>query len=157
MSQYYVSTAIIGSIGVYYGYYYVKGYVQNYVQNYVMERVMEELNKKQDQDSEIFKPMEKSKSAIILYNHGGKSHNICVPYDRSKSRKMLRKEVFLVRSDSDQVNNNYENEQRVEITHKPGVPYSLCAKDMGGTKIIVTKDGETIREYGEDEIPNFLD
>ena len=149
MSQYYVPTIIVSSIGIYYGYYYIKSYVQGYVQDYVMKRVLEELNKKQDQNSEIFKPMEKSKSAIILYNHGGKNHNICVPYDRSKSRKMLRKEVFLVRLD--------DHENRVEITHKPGVPYLLSAKEMGGIKIVVTKDGETIREYGEDEIPNFLD
>ena len=153
MNSYYVPTIIVssvGSIGIYYGYYYVKGYIKNYI----MERVMEELNRKQNQEAEIFKPMEKSKSAIILYNHGGKSHNICVPYDRSKSRKMLRKEVFLVRLD-DQENNNQENQ--IEITHKPGVPYLLSAKDMGGIKIIVIKDDETIREYGEEEIPNFLD
>ena len=148
MSQYYyVPSVIIGSVGIYYGYYYVRSYLQKYI----MDQVMTELNKKQDGEAEIFKPLEKSKSAIILYSHGGKNHKVCVPYDRSKSRNMLRKQVFLIRT------NENEDEQWNEITHKPGIPYLLSAKDMGGIKIIIVKDGETIKEYSEDEIPNYLD
>ena len=129
------------SVGLYYGYQYGKSYLNNYI----IKQVMDELNKKQEKDGVIFQPLERTKSAVILYNHGGKEHKVCVPYDRSKSRAMLRKKVFLIRDDD-----------RIEITHKPGVPYSLSAKDMGGNKIIVTKDNRTIKEYTDIEIPNYL-
>lgn len=134
-----------GSVSLYYVYYYAKSRLYKYLMN----RMMEELNKKQESEDILFQPLERTKSAVILYKHGGKEHKVCVPYDRSKSRIMLRKEVYLVR-------NGGEKEERIEITHKPGVPYLLSAKEMGGSKIIVIKDNKIIKEYGEDEKPAYL-
>ena len=60
---------------------------------------------------------------------------------------MLRKEVKLV----------LEDNTEVDITHKPGVPYTLSANEMGGNKIVIFKDGKVIKEYFGNEIPNYLD
>jgi len=142
-----VTMILLGSgIGFYYGYQYVKSYLNNYI----IDRVMKELNKKQEDDGILFKQLERTKSAVICYKHGGKDHKVCVPYDRSKSRPMLRKKVFLVRNDDNE-------EKLLEITHKPGVPYLLSATEMGGSKIIVIKDSKIVKEYKKEDIPNFLD
>ena len=137
----YFTIIFSATISIYYSYKYGKYYLEKYIIN----RIMKELNKKQEDEGIVFIPMEKTKSAVILYKHGGKEHKVCVHYDRTKLRPMLRKKVFLIKSD-----------ERIEITHKPGVPYLLTAKDMGGIKIIVVKDNNTIKEYQEEEIPNYL-
>lgn len=136
--------------------YYGFGFVKNKIIQYATSQVLKKLNETQEKQEVLFRPFERSKSAVILYNHGGMNHKVCVPYDRSKSRKMLRKKVFLVRLVSNEVSNENPAEERIEITHKPGIPYLLSAHDMGGTKIIVTKDGNIIQEYSEHEIPKYL-
>lgn len=139
MNYFYISLA---GISLYYGYYYGK----NYLNQYIMSKVLNELNKKQNEEGEVFKPLEKSKSALILYKHGGKDHRVCIPYDRSRVISMMRKDVKLI-----------TNEGEIDITHKPGIPYLLSAFQMGGNKILVKKDNKIIREYVEHEIPNYLE
>ena len=129
--------------------YYVYSYGKSFLNKYIINQVLKELNNKQEDEGILFKQLGRTKSAIILYKHGGKEHSVCVPYDRSNLRTMLRKKVFLI-------NSNIDN-NKIEITHKPGVPYSLSAKDMGGIKIIVMKDNTIIKEYAQSEIPNYLD
>lgn len=121
-------------------------YGKTYLNNYILSRVNEELNKTQDQEGINFRVFEKSKSAVVLYKYGGKEHKVCIPYDRTKSTNMLRKEVKLIK-----------NEETIDITHKPGVPYLLSSEDMGGDKIIVIKDNSVIKEYFGDEIPGYLE
>lgn len=121
-------------------------YGKTYLNNYILSRVNEELNKNQDQEGINFRVFEKSKSAVVLYKYGGKEHKVCIPYDRTKSTNMLRKEVKLIK-----------NEETIDITHKPGVPYLLSSEDMGGDKIIVIKDNSVIKEYFGDEIPGYLE
>lgn len=130
-------------IGLYYGYYYGK----NYLNQYILNKVLDELDKKQNNEEVLFKPLERSNSALIFYKNGGKDHKVCIPYDRSKATSMLRKEVKLYFTDG----------ETIDITHKPGVPYLLSANDMGGVKIIVSKNNINIKEYSEDQIPNFLE
>lgn len=123
---------------------------KEYLSNYVLAKVNEELAKKQNDEGITFKTLEKSKSAVVLYKYGGKEHKVCIPYDRSKSTNMLRKEVRLV-IDQEGI------EEKIDITHKPGVPYLLSANDMGGSKIIILKDNKIIKEYIGNEIPNYLE
>ena len=144
LSYLYPITIIGGGFGIYYGYQYSKKILNNYIIN----RVLEELNKKQENEGVLFQPLSRTKSAVIVYKHGGKEHKVCVPYDRSKSRAMLRKQVFLIRDEGEQ--------DRIEITHKPGVPYLLSASEMGGIKIIVIKDNQVVKEYESNEVPKFL-
>lgn len=115
---------------------------------YVMSEVKKELDKRMrdEDDQELFKPHERCKSAIIKVTHGGKSHNIFIPYDRSKSTSMLMRKVYLIRDG-----------QEIELSQKPGVPFLVSAQDLGGDKIIL-KDfsGEHLHEYTANEVPNFL-
>lgn len=130
------------AVGAYCAFHYGKIYLNDYILN----RVNEELNKKQDQEGVSFKTFERTKSAVVLYKYGGKEHKVCIPYDRTKSTSMLRKEVKLISVDGE-----------IDITHKPGVPYLLSANEMGGSKITVVKDGKIIKEYIDDEIPGYLE
>ena len=145
ISYFYPIGFVIGSISCYFGYKYGKLWLNGYIIN----KVMKQLNNIQEEERISFQPVSRTKSALIVYKHDGKLHKVCVPYDRTKSRNMLRKKVFLVQSE----NNNVE---RIEITHKPGVPYLLSASDMGGIKIIVIKDNRIINTYTSEEIPNYL-
>lgn len=139
MNYFYISLA---GVSLYCGYYYGRSYLKQYILN----QVLKELNKKQDEEGEIFKPLEKSKSALILYKHGGKDHRVCIPYDRSRVISMMRKDVKLITDDDE-----------IDITHKPGIPYLLSAFQMGGIKIVVKKDNKVVREYTDHDIPNYLE
>ena len=139
---YYGFAGIGGIVGVYYGYYTVK----NIFVGYVMTKVNEELNKRMEKEEEesSFKPMH-TNSAILKINHGGKSHSVYVPYNRKKSVAMMRKRVFLIKG-----------EEKIEITQKPGIPYIICAKDLGGESIVIEDlEGNIVKDYKEDEIPSF--
>nr|QBK91635.1 MAG: uncharacterized protein LCPAC302_02550 [Pithovirus LCPAC302] len=142
-----MNTYVVGSIGVigllYLGYKYGK----KTFKRYILDQVLKELDSRMEETDISFHPIKHTRSAMVLFNHGGKQHKICVPYDTSKRRNMLRKKVYLIKG----------NERLLEITHKPGVPYLLSANDMGGTKIIVEKDGKTVQEYENDTVPKYLD
>jgi len=112
-----------------------------------MGKVNEELDRRMeaDKEQELFKPVHKN-SAVIMVNQAGKTHSVYIPYDRKKSSSMLRKKVFLIK----------ENE-KIDISQKPGVPYLITAKQLGGQKIVVEDlTGEIIKTYTEDEVPNYL-
>ncbi len=126
--------------------YYSYGYLKRKITSHILTKVQEKLDSNMDNEVISFRPIPKTKSALISFTHGGKQHHVSVPYDRSKGRKMGRMVVWLVGS-----------EERIDITHKPGIPYLLSAEQMGGDKIIVMKDGNTIKEYSGDEIPNWLE
>jgi len=144
LDYYWPITLVTLSVVGYFGYYWGK----QKLNDYIMRQVMEKLNNNMDEEGVTFVPFKRTQSAMVVFNHGGKQHNVCIPYDRSKGRKMLRKKVWLVRG---------EENEKIEITHKAGVPYLLSAKDMGGNSIIVTKDNKTISKYNEEEIPNYLE
>lgn len=141
----YIVPLTLMSISSYYGYYFGKAYLQKYISNWVMEELTNKLNEKQENEEITFHPVERTNSALISYKHGSKDYKICVFFDDTKVRSMLRKEVFLIKDD-----------QRINITHKPGIPYLLSAADIGGNSIIVIKDDEIIKTFNKDEIPKFL-
>lgn len=130
------------AIGSYYGYSYLKSYVSKYI----TDQVMMKLNEISNSEEVKFKPFQKQPSALVVFNHGGKSHNICIPFDQNKAKYMRRKDVYLIR-DGDEI----------EITHKPGVPYLLSAEEMGGDSIVVKKDGTILKIYNSTEIPKYLE
>lgn len=138
---------IIGGVGCYYGYFYIKNKFNQLIANKIISKLDENMNKQESN----FIPLRKTQSALISFESGGKQHKICVPYDRTKARHMLRKKVFLVCIKSD------ETQDKIEITHKTGVPYLLSAEMMGGESIIVMKDEAIIKTYDKHEIPNFLE
>ena len=139
------STVSIGILGIagYYGYVYGK----NKFYKYVMGKVNEELDRRMeiDKNEELFKPVHKN-SAVIMVNQAGKTHSVYVPYDRKKSTSMIRKKVYLIK-----------DEEKLDISQKPGVPYLINAGQLGGTEIIVEDmSGDIIKRYSKDEIPNYL-
>jgi hypothetical protein len=137
------SIPLIGYVG-YKGYEYGKSRFYEYV----FAKVSEELDRRlqKEDEEELFKPNAKSKSAIIKFSHGGKTHDVYIPYDRSKSTSMLRKRIFLIRED-----------KKIELVQKPGIPYLVSADQMGGTQIIVENlSGEIIRTYSESEVPGYF-
>ena len=128
------------------GLYYSRQYITLYVAGIVMQGMKDKMDQELDNEGIAFVPFARTKSARVLFKDGGKSYNVCIPYDRSKSRAMLRKKVILIGDGF-----------REDITHKPGIPYLLTPAQMGGQKIIVTKDNKIIHEYGPDDMPNYLD
>lgn len=134
-------------IGGYYSYKYAKTYINSYITNKVMKKLDEISNSQEIK----FKQFGRHPSAVVLFEHGGKSHNICIPFDQSKARYMRRKRVFLIKEHDDQIT------EEIEITHKAGVPYLLSAEEMGGNKIVVRKDNNTLKEYSSSEVPKYLE
>lgn len=120
-------------------------YAKKYLQEYILKRVMEELDRrlKEEEDQEHFKPIHKN-SVVVKVKHAGNTHPVFLPYNRRKSTAMLRKKVFLIKED-----------QKIDISQKPGIPYLVSAEDLGGEKIIVENlDGEIVHSYSGKEIPN---
>ena len=142
--NYYFWGSVIGFVSIYSSY---KGYfyMKEKLYNHIIEKVNEKL-KNDIEDEDLFKPLHKNSSAVINVKHNGKTHPVYIPYDRRKSVSMLRKRVFLLKDD-----------QKEDMTQKPGVPYLVSAKDLGGDSIIVEDlSGEFLKSYTEDEIPGFL-
>jgi hypothetical protein len=131
----------LGGLAIYESYFYGK----RKVSEYVMGKVFEELNKRMEQENkeEMFKPVEPN-AAIIKVTSSGKTHSVYVPYNRKRCTAMLRKKVYLIKDG-----------EKIELTQKPGIPYLICAANMGGTSIIVENlDGEQVFTFSENEIPN---
>ena len=84
---------------------------------------------------------------IEIEKHGRKQ-TIYLPYDVEVAKEMLKYKVYLV---------DKKNEEH-DITHPPGITYSISAFHLGGEKIIVKEraTGKIIREYDETDIPNFF-
>ena len=125
--------------------YYMYYYGIDKVKNYIIESVLEYLKDKNNHDIS-FKQFGKSESAVILFEYGGKQSKVHIPYNRRKLVSMVSKKVFLI----------YHDGERIEITHKPGVPYLISAHEMGGEKIVVEKEGKVILTYESDETPKYL-
>lgn len=137
-----LATSSVVGIGCYYTY----GYVKKKLANHIVSKVKQELDNNMDDLEVTFQPIRKTKSALVVFTHGGKQHRVSVPYDRSKGRTMTRKQVWLVSGDT-----------RTNITHKPGIPYLMTAEELGGEKIVVEKDNKVVREYGLEDTPNYLE
>ena len=123
-------------------------YSRRYLTGYVMERVKEELDKRMEREDEQehFKPLERSLSAKIKVIHAGKTDHIFVPYDRRKSLNMLTMKVYLIK-----------NGEKIEITQKAGIPYLICAKDMGGEEIIAENiDASYVKRFDKEERPMYI-
>ncbi len=140
----YTTLTMIGGIGFisYYTYYCVKYKIRQYVADQVVKKVNEISNSEEVK----FKQFQGHPSALVIFDYGGKSYNLCVPFDQAKAIHMRRRNAYLVKG-----------EERIEITHKPGIPYMISAKEMGGEKIIVDKDGIVLKEYGADDVPKYLE
>lgn len=120
-------------------------YGKRKLEEYIVRRVMEDLDRrmKREDEEEMFKPIH-SNSAQIKVTHGGKSHKIYLPYNRRKSTSMLRKRVYLIK-----------NGEKLDISQKPGIPYLICAEDLGGESIVIENlDGDVVHTYSKDEVPN---
>ena len=144
MNYFWIIGSITGLICVYKGYHYGKYKLYEYVVQKVNEKLDEKL--KQEESEELFKPLHKNSSAVIKVKHGGKTNSIYVPYDRRKSTYMLGKKVFLIK-----------DEEKIDISQKPGIPYLICASELGGENIIVEDlSGNFIKSYLKDEIPRYL-
>lgn len=138
-SYWFGSVLGLGALG-YFGY----KYSREKMNDYIMGKVMRELDKRLENE-EGFTPMKKTSSAMIKINHGGKSHSIYVPYNRRKSTKMLQTRVFLLKG-----------EEKIPISQKPGIPYLVSAKDLGGDIILIEdRDGNVLKVYKDDEVPDF--
>ena len=122
-------------------------YGKRKLEEYIVKRVLKELDN-QIENEDMFKPMHKN-SAVIKLVSGGKKHSIYVPYNSRKSTTMLRRRVYLLKGETD-------NPEKIDISQKPGIPYLICARDLGGFSILVENlDGEVVKTYNEDEIPSF--
>lgn len=69
-----------------------------------------------------------SRSMTLTYERNGVKYRLTVPFARSIISEMMGKRVYLV-----------TNNEKIEITQQPGVPYLVTAQDIAGlgSKIIV--------------------
>jgi hypothetical protein len=142
-----ISTCLVG-VGCisYWGYTWGK----NKFRSYLMSRVKDELDRrmKEEDEKQVFKPLRKTKSAMISFDHGGKQHKAFVPYNRRKASTMIGKTVYLIKDENG-------DEVRENITQKPGIPYIVSAQDLGGKSIeVVDNEGQVLHRYIDDQIPD---
>ena len=74
---------------------------------------------------------ESDMSASIIYEWMWSQYILLVPYSRKHIADMTQFKVELLRDNKDPLN----------ITQQPGIPYLICAKDLGGSPIrIINED-----------------
>ena len=154
MTNYVLGLTILGT-ATYGIYYYGINMAKNYIGDKILSSIIEKEKAKFENTDPDFRIFGRSKSAVVVFNHIGKDYKIHIPYDKSKTRSMMKKKVFLIRKLKTKDPERTENE-KIEITHKPGIPYLLTAKEMNGLKIIVEIDTKLVKEYQENEAPKFL-
>lgn len=152
MDTYLVYPVLISSfIGVswYYGYFHaVKDWFVTKRNNIklvmsLMDKITTDVSNKK---SAAFNITDTSKSANIIYERMGQQYILFVPYNRRFVSQMNQFKVELLR----------ENNNPVDITQQPGIPYLTSANSLGGTFIRITnEDSELTHEYGPDEIPYY--
>jgi hypothetical protein len=126
--------------------YKIYNYGKEKFYKYIMEKVREELDDRMKNEEEMFRPFHKNSSAILNISQGGKTHSVYLPYDRRKSTSMLRKKVYLLKGN-----------EKIDISQKPGIPYVVSASMLGGEFIIIEDpEGNIIKQYSKDEIPNYF-
>lgn len=122
-------------------------YIKHRIGEYVLAKVAEKINSvvATANEEDFFRPIHKN-SAVITFTSGGQKYRVFVPYNRKMSTRYLGKKVYLEKGD-----------ELIDITQKPGVPYTVAASDLGGEWIVVKdRDGKTIKRFSSQEIPNML-
>jgi len=153
---------LIGSLGmVGSALYYYQTDIKRYVMlNYIWPQIEYMAKLKSDNELKndvMLKPVHQD-SMHLQFQHEGKTHSIYLPWNESLIRKMQRRKVYLLkRNNVSQSDTNLSNTYtRIDISQKPGIPYLLSAKDLGGEKIIIEDlSGEIIGEFENEEIPKI--
>lgn len=100
-----------------------------------------EMDSQQNQNSS-FKIHPNGKSATIKFKHLGKYYQVHVPYNKKLIRKMAGSQVQLIKKD----------DEPIDITQKPGIPYLVSAEHFDGKHIIWKKFDQTYH-FKSDSIP----
>lgn len=79
--------------------------------------------------------------AIIEFYRFGLKYTVRLPFNSSNRFKLDK--FYLLK-----------DEEEIEITHMPGIPYFLTAEQMGG-RIIVKRNIETEVNFFKNEIPEI--
>ena len=85
-------------------------------------------------------------SASILYERMGQKCFVSIPFDKSNVFHMIQYKAELLR----------ENKTALNITQEPGIPYMVCAHDLGGHTIRVTNQDSGVHyDYGLNVRPMY--
>lgn len=85
-------------------------------------------------------------SASIVYERIGQQYIMLVPYNRRYVAAMSQFKVELLRTNNEPVN----------ITQQPGIPYLVSADSLGGYSIRITnQETGTSKEYLHIDIPHY--
>lgn len=86
------------------------------------------------------------KSLNIVYEYFGESHIVTIPYDRNHIAFMSQLKAELI----------CKNDEILNITQQPGIPYIVSAAQLGGKCIkIYDYDSEKSYDYEGDKIPGY--
>ena len=106
---------------------------KSYVRGKAAEIVMEDAKHRQEVG---FKINPGSQTATITYRQHGTNTRVHVPFDRRLVSKMAGAKVYLITEEKQQ------QQQRLDITSKAGVPFNFTAEQLGGSHFEVEKFGE---------------
>jgi hypothetical protein len=87
-------------------------------------------------------------SASIVYERIGQQYIMLIPYNRKYVAAMSQFKAELLRTDNEPVN----------ITQQPGIPYLIHADSLGGHTIRITNQETNVsHEYPHTEIPMYAE
>lgn len=154
MDNYLVSSIVVISL---LGFSYYKGYLSS-VSKWIdtrrqrvkllislMDKIKTDISTKKDSMTS-FTVNDSDMSATILYERMDQKYIVLVPYNRKYVAPMSQFKVELLRT-----NNN-----PVDITQQPGIPYLVTAESLGGYAIRITNQETGLsHEYGSDKAPIY--
>lgn len=89
-----------------------------------------------------------NKTIHIYYDYLGKEYLVILPYNKSKLVEMCKYNFIAV----------YDNNNQVEITQQPGVPYLVSSEEIECKEIIVrNNDADVKYVYKKDKVPRYGD
>ncbi len=119
-------------------------YYRQSISNWGLRLLLKSFESYRPTDKPSFTICDTGRSACITYTRMGLTYTVYVPFEKRKVAKLSGIRVYLHKG----------NGEVVDITQQPGIPYLVTALMLGGDKIRVVGENNTVF-FGPDEMVNL--
>jgi len=139
----YAILSVLGTLGglVSFGYYLVKS---NTTYKFITDSIITLARWKANVESQN-NAVVKDDSLIIEFYNKNKKNVIILPYSPTLRKRHFNTDIIATMAD----------DTELHIEHPLGLPFFVRPKDFGAKKIRLMEFGETIHEFGENELVNL--
>lgn len=115
----------------------IEKFVKSKVRNYALTIIGNEILENNETNFNVIN----DNFAIVDFSLNGNKSKVIIPYNKNLIKKSIGYRVLLV-----------NNDEKLDITQKPGVKYPYTASEMGGSHFELNKHGNIIT-LNQDQLP----